>query len=405
MSDGGGSCGVTAISYDQQDYRHTAASLSSHRAIPVTTQRLTPARVASFMLCNLGVAATAAVIGVVVVLVFPYAAVGRSLFMSDSARTLPPAYSATSWVERVAAKVLPSIVTLEISDGNRSLSGSGIILTPDGMIMTNNHVVAGIGAGPQAPTWALVTFNDGRTAAAYVIAADPQSDVAIVRAQNVSDLTPVSIGSSTNLRVGHAVAAVGSPLGLRGTVTAGIVSALDRLVCPATGRENRSAFYAIQTDAAINPGNSGGALVDTNGDLVGVNAAESVVASADDSNSTEHGSIGLGFAIPVDHAARIAAELLATGRASHAWLGAKVSSDTDPHGAKIIGVESGSPAEAAGLTAGAQVTKINDQRIGSGDTLLAAVQSMEAGDRVTLVFTDSSGNTRTVQVNLSSDRG
>jgi putative serine protease PepD len=405
MSDGGGSCGVTAIPHDQQDYRHTAASLSSHRAIPVTTQRLTPARVASFMLCNLGVAATAAVIGVVVVLVFPYAAVGRSLFMSDSARTLPPAYSATSWVERVAAKVLPSIVTLEISDGNRSLSGSGIILTPDGMIMTNNHVVAGIGAGPQAPTWALVTFNDGRTAAAYVIAADPQSDVAIVRAQNVSDLTPVSIGSSTNLRVGHAVAAVGSPLGLRGTVTAGIVSALDRLVCPATGRENRSAFYAIQTDAAINPGNSGGALVDTNGDLVGVNAAESVVASADDSNSTEHGSIGLGFAIPVDHAARIAAELLATGRASHAWLGAKVSSDTDPHGAKIIGVESGSPAEAAGLTAGAQVTKINDQRIGSGDTLLAAVQSMEAGDRVTLVFTESSGNTRTVQVNLSSDRG
>lgn len=405
MSDGGGSCGVTAIPYDQQDYRHTAGSLSSHRAIPVTTQRLTPARVASFMLCNLGVAATAAVIGVVVVLVFPYAAVGRSLFMSDSARTLPPAYSATSWVERVAAKVLPSIVTLEISDGNRSLSGSGIILTPDGMIMTNNHVVAGIGAGPQAPARALVTFNDGRTAAAYVIAADPQSDVAIVRAQNVSDRTPVSIGSSTNLRVGHAVAAVGSPLGLRGTVTAGIVSALDRLVCPATGRENRSAFYAIQTDAAINPGNSGGALVDTNGDLVGVNAAESVVASADDSNSTEHGSIGLGFAIPVDHAARIAAELLATGRASHAWLGAKVSSDTDPYGAKIIGVESGSPAEAAGLTAGAQVTKINDQRIGSGDTLLAAVQSMDPGDRVTLVFTDSSGNTRTVQVNLSSDRG
>ena len=405
MSDGGGSCGVTAIPYDQQDYRHTAGWLSSHRAIPVTTQRLTPARVASFMLCNLGVAATAAVIGVVVVLVFPYAAVGRSLFMSDSARTLPPAYGATSWVERVAAKVLPSIVTLEISDGNRSLSGSGIILTPDGVIMTNNHVVAGIGAGPQAPARALVTFNDGRTAAAYVIAADPQSDVAIVRAQNVSDLTPVSIGSSTNLRVGHAVAAVGSPLGLRGTVTAGIVSALDRLVCPATGREDRSAFYAIQTDAAINPGNSGGALVDTNGDLVGVNAAESVVASADDSNSTEHGSIGLGFAIPVDHAARIAAELLATGRASHAWLGAKVSSDTDPYGAKIVGVESGSPAEAAGLTAGAQVTKINDQRIGSGDTLLAAVQSRDPGDRVTLVFTDSSRNTRTVQVNLSSDRG
>ncbi|MGO9926644.1 MAG: S1C family serine protease [Mycobacterium sp.] len=371
----------------------------------MTAQRLTAARAASFMLWNLGAAATAAVIGVVVVLVVHYAAVDRSLFMSDSARTLPPAYSATSWVEQVAAKLLPSVVTLEISDGKRAISGSGIILTPAGVIMTNNHVVAGIGAGPQAPARAVVTFNDGRTATADVIAADPQSDVAIVRAQNVSGLTPVSIGSSASLRVGQPVAAVGSPLGLRGTVTAGIISALNRLVCPATGPDNRSAFYAIQTDAAINPGNSGGALVDTNGDLVGVNAAESVVVTADDSNSTEHGSIGLGFAIPVDHAARIAAELLATGRATHAWLGAKVSSDTDPHGAKIIGVESGSPAEGAGLTAGAQVTKIDDQRIGSGDTLLAAVQSMEPGARVTLEFTDNSGKARTVQVNLGSDRG
>lgn len=198
---------------------------------------------------------------------------------------------------------------------------------------------------------------------------------------------------------------MGSPLGLRGTVTPGIISALNRLVCPATGGDIRSAFYAIQTDAAINPGNSGGALVDTNGELVGMNAAESVVVSADDSNSTEHGSTGLGFAIPVDHAARIAAELMATGRASHAWLGAQVSGDADPYGAKIIGVESGSKAEAAGLTAGAQVTKLNDQPTGSGEILLAAVQSMEPGDQVTLEFTDSSGRTGTVQVNLGSDLG
>src|SRR5271157_2658204 len=202
MNDGYGSCGMTGMSEDQQDDRHTAGPRSSHRAIPVTAQRLTPARAASFMLCNLGAAATTAVIGIVVVLVFHYAAVDRSLFMSDSARTLPPAYRTTSWVEQVAAKVLPSVVTLEISDGNRSVSGSGIILTPDGVIMTNNHVVAGIGAGPQALARAVVTFNDGRTAAADVIAADPQSDVAIVRAQNVSGLMPVSIGSSANLRVG-----------------------------------------------------------------------------------------------------------------------------------------------------------------------------------------------------------
>jgi putative serine protease PepD len=372
--------------------------------MPTTAQRLTPARAASFMLCNLGAAVIAVVIGVVVVLVFRYAVPDRSLFMSDSARTLPSAYRSTSWVEQVAAKVLPSVVTLQFSDGNRSLSGSGIILTSDGVIMTNNHVAA-IGSGPQALVRAVVTFNDGRTAPADLIAADPRSDVAIVRARDVSGLMPVSIGSSANLRVGQPVVAVGSPLGLRGTVTAGIISAVNRLVCPATGRDNPSAFYAVQTDAAINPGNSGGALVDTNGELVGMNAAESVVVSADDSNNTQHGSIGLGFAIPVDHAARIAAELIATGRASHGWLGAQVSSDMDPYGAKIIGVEGGSPAEAAGLTAGVQVTKLDDQPIGSGATLLSAVQSMEPGARVTLGFTDSSGSARTVQVNLSSDRG
>jgi putative serine protease PepD len=357
------------------------------------------------MLWNLRAAAVAAVIGVAVVLFFRYAATDRSLFMSDSARTFPPAYRSTSWVEQVAAKVLPGVVTLEVSDGSHSLSGSGVILTPDGVIMTNNHVVAGIGTRPQSPARVVVTFNDGRTAAGSVIATDPQSDVALVRAQGVPRLTPVSIGSGANLRVGQPVVAVGSPLGLRGTVTAGIVSALNRLICPTTRRDDQAAFYAIQTDAAINPGSSGGALVDTNGELVGVNAAESIVASADDSGNTEHGSIGLGFAIPVDHAARIAAELLATGRASHGWLGANVSSDVDPYGAKVIGVESGSPAEAAGLTTGAHVTKLDDQPIGSGVTLLAAVQSLEPGARVTLGFTDSSGSSRTVQLNLSSDRG
>jgi putative serine protease PepD len=389
---------------EERDDLHAAGRRHSHRAIPVTAQRLRPARAASLMLCNLGAAAIAAVIGVVVVLVFRYVAIDRS-FMTDSARTLPPAYRITSGVEQVAAKVLPSVVMLQISDGNRSLSGSGVILTPDGVIMTNNHVVARIGAGPQAPARAVVTFNDGRTAPADLIAADPRSDVAIVRARDVSGLIPVSIGSSAGLSVGQPVVAVGSPLGLQGTVTTGIVSALNRLVCPATGRDDRSAFYAVQTDAAINPGNSGGALVDANGELVGINAAESVVVSADDSDSAEHGSIGLGFAIPVDHAARIARELLATGRASHAWLGATVNSGMDPDGAKITGVESGSPAEAAGLTAGAQVNKIDDQPIGSGDTLLAAVQSIEPGARVTLVFTDSSGKPRTVQVHLGSDRG
>lgn len=140
------------------------------------------------------------------------------------------------------------------------------------------------------------------------------------------------------------------------------------------------------------------------GRLVGMNAAESVVVSADDSNSTERGSIGLGFAIPIDHAG-IVAKLLATGRASHAWLGEHVSNDGYPYGGRVTALESGSPAEAAGLTPGALITKIDDQRIGSGDTLLAAVQSMEPGARVSLVLTPSPGDTRTVQVNLGSGHG
>ncbi len=220
--------------------------------------------------------------------------------------------------------MLPSVVTLQISDGDQLVLGTGIILAPDGLIMTNSHVVAWIGTEPQVPPRSVVTLKDGRTAAVSLIAADRQSDIAIVRAQDISGLTPISIGSSANLRVGQPVAASGSPLGLRGRVTSGIISALNRLVCLAADRDKRSgAFYAIQTDAAINPGNSGSALVDRNGELVGINAAESVVGTADDSNGTEHGSIGLAFAIPVNHAARIATKLITTGRASHARLGAR----------------------------------------------------------------------------------
>ncbi len=414
MSAGHGCCRVPVTS-DAHDYgTHLAGAWAdipkggphpNHRTIPRAAQRKRPTPAASFMFRYLGAAAIIAVLSIAVVLLVSPAAVERSPFATSSARLQPPTYVTAYWIEQVAAKVLPSVVTLQISEGDHPLLGSGIILTADGMIMTNNHVVAGLGTGPQASARAEVTFNDGRVTAADVVAADPESDIAIVRAHNFSGLTPISMGSAANLHVGQLVAALGSPLGLQGTVTAGIISALHRLVCPAADRDNRSAFYAIQTDAAINPGNSGGGLVDMNGELVGVNAAESVVGSADDPNSTQHGSIGLGFAIPVDHAARIAAELIATGRASHAWLGAQVSGDADPHGAKVVRVESGSPAAAAGLTAGAVVTKIGDQRIGSGDAVLAVVQSLEPGDSVTLVFTAGSGETKSVQIKLGSDRG
>ncbi len=348
----------------------------------------------------------AAVTGFAVVLLVHAAAMGEPLFASSTARPRATTDLSRYWVEQVAAKVLPSVVTLQISDGNQSELGSGIILDSSGLIMTNNHVVAALGQGPHGSVRTMVTLSDGRTAAFDVIAADPQSDIAVVRAHQLSGLTPISIGSSANLRIGQPVMAVGSPLGLEGTVTDGVISALNRPVCPGVHADDGwVAYEAIQTDAAVNPGNSGGALVDANGRLIGVNSAEAMVGGAESSGTELHGSIGLGFAIPVDHAIRIAAELIATGRASHGWLGAQMSSDMATRGARIVDVTAGSPAAAAGLTPGAVVTRVDGHVIASGSALVATVQSRAPGSSVTLVFTDTSGNSRTVEVNLGTDQG
>lgn len=376
----------------------------THRAMRAPERRRRLARHGFVLLRALEVAVFVATIVAAVALLAHPPAVGRPSQESSSAVALP--YSGAMSIEDVAAKVLPSVVTLEFNDGKQSQLGSGVILSADGLIMTNNHVVAAIGGGRPASAGAAVTFNDGRTAPFDLIATDPKSDIAIGRAMDISGLAPISIGSAANLRVGQPVAAVGSPLGLRGTVTAGIISALNRLICPATDPElPLSAYYAIQTDAAINPGNSGGALVDMNGALVGINAAEAVVPGAEGAGIAAHGSIGLNYAIPIDHATRIAAELVAIGRASHGWLGVQATGDAGVHGARITEMLSGGPAAAAGLTVGALVTKIDDQVIESGDALVAAVQSKEPGTSVTLAFVDRFGKPLTVQVTLGSDEG
>ena len=359
-------------------------------------------RAALFTLRSLGFAGIAAATGIAFVLLFHVAAVDRPLFASSSAHPQATADFSGYRVERVAAKVLPSVVTLQINDGDQSALGSGIILTPDGLILTNSHVV---GPGPRASARTLVTLNDGRTAAFDVIAADPQSDIAVVRAHELSGLTPISVGSSANLRIGQPVVAVGSPLALDGTVTDGVISALNRPVCPRLRADNGLvAFDAIQTDAALNPGNSGGALVDENGRLIGINSAEATVGGAESASTTPQGSIGLGFAIPVDHAMRIATELVATGRASHGWLGVQLSTDTATRGARIADVTPGSPAAAAGLTPGAVVTKVDGHVITTGYALLATVQSRAPDSAVTLIFTDASGDSKTVEVNLGTDQ-
>jgi putative serine protease PepD len=337
---------------------------------------------------------------------------------------LPAGNAPVGSVEQVASKVVPSVVMLETNLGRQSEEGSGIILSSDGLIMTNNHVVAtaanpghppaprqkpddeGGGGGPEpdapppgAKPKTTVTFNDGRTAEFTVVGADPTTDIAVVRVQGVSGLTPINLGSSANLRVGQPVMAVGSPLGLEGTVTTGIVSSLNRPVSTTgeTGNQN-TVLDAIQTDAAINPGNSGGALVNMSGQLVGVNSA--IATLGGDSPDAQSGSIGLGFAIPVDQAKRIADELIATGTAAHASLGVQVTNDKGTPGAKVVEVVPNGAAAAAGLPGGVVVIKVDDRPVNSADALVAAVRSKAPGDKVTLTYKDPSGDSRKVQVTL-----
>ncbi|OBK74836.1 S1C family serine protease [Mycobacterium sp. 1274761.0] len=311
-----------------------------------------------------------------------------------AAPSVPAASLPAGSVEQVAAKVVPSVVKLETDVGRASEEGSGIILSTDGLILTNNHVVA---TAKGAET--TVTFADGRTTKFTLIGADPSSDIAVVKADGVSDLTPITIGSSANLKVGQDVVAIGSPLGLEGTVTTGIISALNRPVAAGGDVRNQNTVLdAIQTDAAINPGNSGGALVNMNGELVGVNSA--IATLGGESADAQSGSIGLGFAIPIDQAKRIADELIQNGSASHASLGVQVGNDAATHGAKIVEVTGGGPAAAAGLPSGVTVTKVDDRVIGSADALVAAVRSKAPGEKVTLTYLDPSGKPRTVQVTL-----
>lgn len=335
--------------------------------------------------------------------------------VAPDGRSVPVANVPVGSVEQVAAKVVPSVVKLETKMGRQSEEGSGIVLSSDGLILTNSHVVSvakelpgGLaGAAPPGgpaglPVGAVtttVTFADGRTAPFTVVGTDPDSDIAVVRAEGVSGLTPITLGSSANLRVGQDVVAIGSPLGLEGTVTTGIVSALNRPVAAGGDARNQNTVLdAIQTDAAINPGNSGGALVNMKGELVGVNSA--IATLGGDSPDGTSGSIGLGFAIPVDQAKRIADELISTGTASHASLGVQVSNDVTAQGAKIVEVVKGGAAAAAGLPSGVVVTKVDDRVIASANALVAAVRSHAPGEKLTLTYLDPAGASKTVTVTL-----
>ena len=301
-------------------------------------------------------------------------------------------------VESVAAEVLPSVVQIEVATEQGEGTGSGIILSADGRILTNNHVVEAAGAGGQI----RVSFNDGTTALAEVVGTDPLTDTAVIQAQDVSGLTPATIGDSSGLQVGQDVVAIGSPYGLDATVTSGIVSALNRPVNVGSDDQGNSTTYpAIQTDAAINPGNSGGPLVDMNGDVVGINSS---IRTA--SNSTgESGSIGLGFSIPINEVLPIVDQMVAGETPTHARLGISVgdsSTDTQGDGAVVREITAGSAAEQAGLEPGDVITKVDDLQITGADSLVATIRSYRPGDTVNVTYLRN-GESNTADVQLDSD--
>jgi putative serine protease PepD len=320
--------------------------------------------------------------------------------------SLPSGAAATGSVASVAAALLPSVVSIYVTGSDEADEGTGIILSADGQILTNNHVVeAAASSGVIA-----VTFSDGHTVSASIVGRDPTSDLAVIKAASTTDLHPASLGSDASLAVGQQVVAVGSPLGLSNTVTAGIVSSLNRPVCTQNcagsgGSATPTVLDAIQTDAAINPGNSGGPLVDMAGRVVGINSA---IATLDQQQSDESqsGNIGVGFAIPIDEARRIITELQTTGHADHALFGIGVADSLDtklntPNGAKIVSVTPGGPADKAGLRVGDIVVKFGNRPLVDADSLIAATHAADPNSTVTITYMRN-GQQATAQVTLSS---
>ena len=285
--------------------------------------------------------------------------------------------AATS-IAGIAKAVLPSVVSIQVEGDQQSGSGSGFILREDGYILTNNHV-ANLGGPGETIT---VVFPDGEKAKGTVVGSNSSYDLAVVKV-NRTGLSPLVLGDSAAAAVGDAVIAIGAPLGLDGTVTTGIVSALDRPVTAGESKDQTSYINAIQTDAAINPGNSGGPLLDAAGRVIGVNSA---IATMGQSAGAEAGNIGLGFAIPINTAKRIAEELMATGTSSTPIIGVVLDMSYDNGGAKVREVTGGGPSDAAGIQVGDVITSVNGRSIDDGTELVVTIRTFAPGDVVTLGY-------------------
>ena len=345
---------------------------------------------------------------------------------ADGTSSAPVIVNNTDSVNEITAatkKASPSVVTISATAGNQAGTGSGVLLDDQGHVLTNTHVVTLDGAASDAKI--EVQAADGSVRKATVVGTDPESDLAVIKI-DPSGLTPAVFGDSDKLNVGDAAIAIGAPLGLSGTVTDGIVSTLNRTIAVASSaaedtpdesqqspggpqdfffnfpdngqsgsQSAKSSVYlnVIQTDAAINPGNSGGALVNSAGEVIGINVA---IASAggSSSESSASGNIGVGFSIPSNTAKRVADEIIKDGKATHGYLGASVSpyvpsgssSDQFSSGARVRSVESGSPAADAGLKPDDVITSFNGKPITDADALTAGVRELAAGSEAEVVF-------------------
>ncbi|MEU6701509.1 trypsin-like peptidase domain-containing protein [Pseudonocardia sp. NPDC046786] len=304
-----------------------------------------------------------------------------------------PARAADGSIAGAAAAITPSTVDIQVRTAQGVSEGSGVILTADGEVLTNNHVVSGAAQGGQI----TVTLSDGTRHEATVVGTSPSYDLAVIRLQGASGLTAATLGESSGVQVGEQVVATGSPQGLSGTVTAGIVSALNRTVAAGGDGEAPVVYNGLQTDAPINQGNSGGPLVNLAGQVVGINSAIATTGQS-------QGSIGLGFAIPVDTAKRVAQEIMSDGVATKPQLGVQGSvaasrAATTGAGAEIAAVQPGSAAAQAGLREGDVVTEVDEYPVSSFADLIARIGNFAPGQQVTL--TVGTGNdARQVPVTL-----
>ncbi|MFJ8931879.1 S1C family serine protease [Streptomyces sp. NPDC102364] len=316
-------------------------------------------------------------------------------------------------VAGIAAKALPSTVTIE-AEGNSGEggTGTGFVYDTQGHILTNNHVVAEAADGGKLSA----TFSNGKKYDAEVIGKAQGYDVAVIKLKNAPDgLKPLTLGNSDQVAVGDSTIAIGAPFGLSNTVTTGIVSAKDRPVASSDGSGTSKASYmsALQTDASINPGNSGGPLLDGNGNVIGINSAiQSASSGGMGGGSGQSGSIGLGFAIPINQAKMVAQQLIKTGQPVYPVIGASVSLEEGTGGAKITeqgaggsaAVTANGPADKAGLKPGDVITKLDEQPIDSGPTLIGQIWTHKPGDSVKLTYTRD-GKEHTADVTLGERKG